>query len=410
MRHPTVPNTLLGAAWGFQGCPQLREATDSPLGTPAGVPPLPPGAPPAPAAGHGAEEPPAVVLNPPLFAVLNRGKQIPRGRGVEGEAGISSDVELAWKQLLPPAKPASRRGRRKGLPFSTPGIGIPAAVCGDPFPAAAPSHFNAFTTSGKFCLRYLFSPPPPLFATGLGRKGEAAAAGAGGGEGGSYLLLIYLFSSFLPQVAMVIQSSLSLRRRGDGQPLHETPPVPSAPAAAFPSRRPFPSYPSVGAGAAPPPPHFSGSPQPGPGCPHRCPVQPSATPAPPSGAAPRWPPRGGVGREQPKQPPYTLPFEVFPRRSAAGEGRLGGTGLSLSTLSAGAGCRAPERGEPRAAPAGSAATPLCPRARGSLSRGSRDGSWKRGHWGRPPAPRRPPYRVPCLLPARQLAVCPAGSG
>lgn len=243
MRHPTVPNTLLGAAWGFQGCPQLREATDSPLGTPAGVPPLPPGAPPAPAAGHGAEEPPAVVLNPPLFAVLNRGKQIPRGRGVEGEAGISSDVELAWKQLLPPVKPASRRGRRKGLPFSTPGIGIPAAVCGDPFPTAAPCHFNAFTTSRKFCLRYLFSPSPPLFATGLGRKGEAAAAGAGGGAGGSYLLLIYLFSSFLPQVAMVIQSSLSLRRRGDGQPLHEPPPRPLCSCRCFPPEETLPFLP-----------------------------------------------------------------------------------------------------------------------------------------------------------------------
>lgn len=304
--------------------------------------PLPPGAPAVPAAGHGAE--------PTAVRGAEAGEAEPRrparsegsGRGAEGEAGVSSGVELAWKQLLPPAKPASRRGWRRGSPSPRRAPASPRLCAEIPSPPRPPASLTLLPREESFVCDIS---SPPLFATGLGRKGEAAAAGAGGGEGGSYLLLIYLFSSFLPQVAMVIQSSLSLRRREDGQPLREQPPVPSAPAALLPQRRPFPPCPSVGAGAALPPPHLSGSPLPGAGCPLRCPVQPSATPAPPSGAAPRWPPRGGARREQPKQPHYTPPFEVFPRRSAAGEGATGRDGATLvSPLTPARGCLLPSPG------------------------------------------------------------------
>lgn len=79
-------------------------------------------------------------------------------------------------------------------------------------------------------------PPPLPLRWDLGGQGMRWRE-TGEGKGGSYFLLIYLFSSFLPQVAMVIPSSLSLPSRGDGYPLREQPSVPTAPAAAFPHQR-----------------------------------------------------------------------------------------------------------------------------------------------------------------------------
>lgn len=95
---------------------------------------------------------------------------------------------------------------------------------------------DPFYLRGKFCLWYLSSPLPPALRWDLAGQGRWWREPAEG-KGGSYFLLIYLFSSFLPQVAMVIPSSLSLPSRGDGHPLREKPSVPTAPAAAFPHQR-----------------------------------------------------------------------------------------------------------------------------------------------------------------------------
>lgn len=214
---------------------QQRKAAVSGEGTPAGVPlssqrrsPIHSPAGSLPALPRAARVLPPPL--PPLSAVLKRGRQpaakcpAVRGAGERaagGRAGtaISSDVELAPRQLRPPAaagEEASGTATRGHLAPCNRGSLSPV--------------WQSLPRYGSLALRRPLSPReeslvcgifPPTFGTGPGREG--AAAGAGGGEGGSNLLFIYLFSSFLPQVAMVIPSSLSLRSRGDGYPFVSIP-------------------------------------------------------------------------------------------------------------------------------------------------------------------------------------------
>lgn len=165
-----------------------------------------------------------------------------RSAAVRG-AGARPDRSGSRRQRAPGLSERSRSGGEKGCilsipssheeqaPRQLPGEDAPATAtreslaprnCG-PFPTAVPRPFAArFYHERKVLSVVSFAPP---LAPDLAWKGRR---GPGGMEkGGSYLLLIYLFSSFLPQVAMVIPSSLSLRTRGDGHPSVNTP-VPSA--------------------------------------------------------------------------------------------------------------------------------------------------------------------------------------
>lgn len=200
-------------------------------------------------------------------------------------------------------------------------------------------------------------------------------------EGGSYLPLIYLFSSFLPQVAMVIPSSLSLRTRRDGHPSVNTP-VPSL---------------SPGGGSV--------SPQPRPGCP-RSPQLRAA-----------HPPSGEVRREQPKQHrPFAASLlprsELLPSSgSAAGEGAAGRDSVPgaprppcpVPSPGAGGGRRSP-------GPVAAAAPELCPRAWGWISHPTQEAPRRQLPAGTS-GPPRSRHRVPPRPRFRRchLAPWPAGA-
>lgn len=107
------------------------------------------------------------------------------------------------------------RARRCGSP-RLPEPAVPS------FPTALSGPFSArFNHETKLLSVVSFSPPSAPDLAGKGRRGPGAVE-----EGGSSPLFIYLFRAFLPQVAMVIPSSLSLPTRGDGHPSVNTPVCP----------------------------------------------------------------------------------------------------------------------------------------------------------------------------------------
>lgn len=360
---------------------------------------------------------------------LQPAAQRPRGLAVRGAAGERARARLgghgwlSYKQpggAQPEASSCPRRGRRRSSGHGYSGAPDLLSRVGRPLPHhGTPALRRTLLPREESFVCGIFL---PTFGTGPGREG--AAAGAGGGEGGSYLLLIYLFSSFLPQVAMVIPSSLSLRSKWDGHPFASSTPSPPLLFPPLLSRCPSspaevlsPPWPPSGAGGAPPPQPGSGSFQPGPGSPQRYPGSPQPRPGCPRrfpaalGAPSLRPARPQLLAAQP--PPAALPeeewdgssqnsiplhprFEVLPGFGAAagaplGRGRPGGTS---SPVAPARGCplSSPEAKGGRRSPGPVAAAALCPRTRGrgSHAGGSHDGSWKRSS----PGPARPPAVFP----------------
>lgn len=287
---------------------------------------------------------------PPLSAVLERGRTGPaaegrapglaeRSRSREGKGGtlsiLSSHEERAPKQLS--GEDAAATAMRES----------PAPPKLRSLPHRSTRLLAArFHHERKVLSVVSFSPP---LAPDLAWKGRRGPGGVE--EGGSYPLLIYLFSSFLPQVAMVIPSSLSLRTRR--APLREHPrPLrhPCPPGEAVPSLTAL--IPASGSSPRLPPALRR--------LPSAPPRLPAASPAPRSSASsPRCPPGGEVRREQPKQhrPPRSLPpprSQVLPGSGTAaeaplGRGRPGGTRCPVAPAR-GARCRAPEPGGSRRSP------------------------------------------------------------
>lgn len=339
-------------------------------------------------------------------------------RGADGERRTSQLGGHGWRGnkqpqgARPEAASSSPCGRRRGsgrgysVASDSPQPRLPEPCGAAPSPPRSPSPSPPFLPGEKSFVCGIFL---PTFGTGPGREGTVA--GAGGGEGGSYLLLIYLFSSFLPQVAMVIPSSLSLKSRGDGHPFVSSTPSPPLP---LPLSHGGGSLPALtaqwGWGRAAPSTWlrllsaWSRLPSVLPWLPSASPELPSALhssaqrdPSSPQRSRPPLPSQRRSETRAAKTASSSTPaLKFFPVSALPLERRWGGGGRAgrrpWSPLPAGTRCRAPRRGDATAVPAPSRRQRFA-RGRGAgapTREASATAAGNEGLRGRPGSPSCPP--------------------